>query len=60
MISREWRQRRLTVQCNVRGRDVGSFIGEAQQKVAAGSPCLLASTSSGAVNSKTCSGRRNG
>ena len=33
MISREWSKRRLTVQCNVRGRDVGSFIAEAQQKV---------------------------
>jgi len=35
MISREWSKRRLTVQCNVRGRDVGSFITEAQEKVAA-------------------------
>ena len=34
MISREKNQRRLTVQCNVRGRDVGSFIAEAQKKVA--------------------------
>jgi heavy metal efflux system protein len=34
MISREWSKRRLAVQCNVRGRDVGSFIAEAQQKVA--------------------------
>jgi cobalt-zinc-cadmium resistance protein CzcA len=33
MISREWSKRRLTVQCNVRGRDVGSFIAEAQKKV---------------------------
>jgi len=34
MISREWSKRRLTVQCNVRGRDIGSFIAEAQRKVA--------------------------
>lgn len=34
MITREWGKRRLTVQCNVRGRDVGSFVSEAQQKIA--------------------------
>lgn len=35
MITREWGKRRVTVQCNVRGRDVGSFVGEAQQKISA-------------------------
>ncbi|MEI6782873.1 MAG: CusA/CzcA family heavy metal efflux RND transporter [Verrucomicrobiota bacterium] len=34
-INREWGRRRITVQCNVRGRDVGSFVAEAQQKIAA-------------------------
>lgn len=34
-ISREWGQRRITVQVNVRGRDVGSFVAEAQRRVAA-------------------------
>jgi cobalt-zinc-cadmium resistance protein CzcA len=34
-INREWGKRRITVQCNVRGRDVGSFVAEAQKKVAA-------------------------
>lgn len=34
MISREWSKRRLTVQCNVRGRDIGTFIAEAQKTVA--------------------------
>jgi len=34
MISREWSKRRISVQCNVRGRDIGSFIAEAQKKVA--------------------------
>ena len=34
-ITREWSQRRITVQCNVRGRDVGSFVEEAQRAVAA-------------------------
>ena len=33
-ITREWGQRRITVQCNVRGRDVGSFVAEAQEKIA--------------------------
>lgn len=32
-ITREWGQRRVTVQVNVRGRDVGSFVAEAQQKI---------------------------
>lgn len=34
-ISREWSKRRITVQCNVRGRDVGSFVAEAQRRIAA-------------------------
>jgi cobalt-zinc-cadmium resistance protein CzcA len=33
MITREWGKRRITVQCNVRGRDVGSFVTEAQKKI---------------------------
>jgi len=33
-INREWGQRRITVQCNVRGRDVASFVAEAQAKIA--------------------------
>jgi cobalt-zinc-cadmium resistance protein CzcA len=32
-IKREWYQRRITVQANVRGRDMGSFVAEARQKV---------------------------
>ncbi len=35
-ITREWGQRRITMQCNVRGRDVGTFVAEAQRKIAAG------------------------
>jgi cobalt-zinc-cadmium resistance protein CzcA len=34
LIPREWSKRRITVQCNVRGRDVGTFIAEAQERVA--------------------------
>jgi heavy metal efflux system protein len=33
-ITREWGKRRAIVQCNVRGRDVGSFIEELRQKIA--------------------------
>jgi len=32
-INREWARRLLTVQCNVRGRDLGGFVAEAQRKV---------------------------
>jgi len=33
-INREWGKRRITVQCNVRDRDVASFVAEARQKIA--------------------------
>jgi cobalt-zinc-cadmium resistance protein CzcA len=33
-IMREASQRRIVVQCNVRGRDLGSFVAEAQRRVA--------------------------
>lgn len=33
-INREWGQRRITIQCNVRGRDVASFVAEAQRTMA--------------------------
>lgn len=33
-ITREWGQRRITVTCNVRDRDLGGFIAEARRKVA--------------------------
>src|SRR5262245_8712608 len=32
-ITREWGQRRITVSANVRGRDIGSFVAEAQQQM---------------------------
>jgi heavy metal efflux system protein len=32
-ITREWGQRRITVTCNVRGRDLGSFVAEADRKL---------------------------
>jgi cobalt-zinc-cadmium resistance protein CzcA len=34
-LSRENGQRRITVEANVRGRDIGSFVAEAQRKVGA-------------------------
>jgi cobalt-zinc-cadmium resistance protein CzcA len=33
-IAREWGQRRINISANVRGRDIGSFVAEAQQKIA--------------------------
>src|SRR5262249_4300023 len=33
-ITREWGQRRIVVTCNVRDRDMGSFVAEARHKVA--------------------------
>jgi cobalt-zinc-cadmium resistance protein CzcA len=35
-ITREWGQRRIVTSCNVRGRDIGSFVAEARRKVAEG------------------------
>ncbi len=34
-IAREWGQRRITVSVNVRGRDVGSFVNEARERLEA-------------------------
>jgi|ThiBio_1000_plan_1041568.scaffolds.fasta_scaffold02433_4 cobalt-zinc-cadmium resistance protein CzcA len=34
-IQREWGERRIVVQANVRGRDIGSFVEEAQARIAA-------------------------
>ncbi|MEW6050388.1 MAG: CusA/CzcA family heavy metal efflux RND transporter [Candidatus Zixiibacteriota bacterium] len=33
-ISREWGKRRAVIQCNVRGRDVGSFVQELRERIA--------------------------
>jgi len=32
-ITREWGQRRVTVSANVRGRDIGSFVADAQERI---------------------------
>ena len=32
-IKREWYQRRITIEANVRGRDMGTFVAEAQREV---------------------------
>ncbi len=32
-ITREWSERRVVVQCNVRGRDVGGFVADAQAAI---------------------------
>ncbi len=33
LINREFNKRYITVQCNIRGRDIGSFVNEAQKKI---------------------------
>jgi cobalt-zinc-cadmium resistance protein CzcA len=33
-IKRDWYQRRITIEANVRGRDLGSFVADAQQVIA--------------------------
>jgi cobalt-zinc-cadmium resistance protein CzcA len=33
-INREWGKRRIVVMCNVRGTDMGSFVAEAQRRIA--------------------------
>ncbi|RIK77018.1 MAG: CusA/CzcA family heavy metal efflux RND transporter [Planctomycetota bacterium] len=33
-ITREWGQRRITITTNIRGRDMGSFVAEAQRTIA--------------------------
>ncbi len=33
-ITREWGQRRIVIQCNVKGRDVASFVADAQAAIA--------------------------
>ncbi len=38
-INREWGKRRITVQCNVRGRDVAGFVAEARASMAAKLKC---------------------
>jgi len=35
-IQREWSRRRITVQCNVRDRDVAGFVAEARDRIAEG------------------------
>jgi cobalt-zinc-cadmium resistance protein CzcA len=33
-INREWSKRRVIVQCNARGRDIGSLVAEAEERIA--------------------------
>jgi len=34
VINRDWGKRRIVVQCNVRGRDLGGFVAEARDRIA--------------------------
>jgi cobalt-zinc-cadmium resistance protein CzcA len=33
VVSREFGQRRIVIACNIRGRDIGGFVAEAQEKI---------------------------
>lgn len=35
VINRDWGKRRIVVQCNVRGRDLGGFVSEARERIGA-------------------------
>ncbi|MDA3959185.1 MAG: CusA/CzcA family heavy metal efflux RND transporter [Planctomycetota bacterium] len=37
-VTREWQKRRVVVSVNIRGRDLGSFVAEAEQRLAAELP----------------------
>lgn len=32
-ITRDWSERYISIQCNIRGRDMGSFVADAQQRI---------------------------
>ncbi len=38
VVNREWGKRRIVVQANVRGRDLGGFVAEARQRITADVP----------------------
>ena len=55
-ISRENGKRRVVVQANVRGRDIGSFVAEAQAKIDAQVKFPRGAGSNGAGSSRICRG----
>ena len=57
VVSREAAQRRVVVQTNVRGRDMGGFVAEAQKAVAEKVKLPAGYSSPGAVSSRTSSAR---
>ena len=60
-IQREWGKRRVVVQANVHGRDLGSFVAEAAEgDRASGSSCPRATSSASAASSRTWSVRARG
>ena len=60
-IQREWGQRRIIVQTNVRGRDIGSFVeGGPGANRPGGRAARRLHRSNGAASSSTCSGPSGG
>ena len=61
IIARRENERQITVRTNIRGRDQGGFVAEAQAKVAATRRhCRRATGSAGAGSSRTWRGRERG
>ena len=54
-ISRESGQRRIVIECNVTGRDLGGFVAEAQKKIDRRSSCRPGTSSIGAASSRISS-----
>ena len=59
-INREWGRRLIKVQCNVRGRDVASFVEEARDRIDSEIDCLKATSSSGAGSSNISNAQSSG
>jgi cobalt-zinc-cadmium resistance protein CzcA len=60
LVTRENSLRREVVMCNVKGRDIGSFVHDAQQPSRCKSKCLQVISSPGAASSRTRSRQRAG
>ena len=59
IIARRENQRQITVRTNIRGRDQGSFVADAQKRFSEGDEASRrATTWTGAASSRTCSARR--
>ena len=56
IITRRENRRQISVRTNIRGRDQGSFVAEAQRRIAAEISLPPGTGSSGEASSRTCPG----